>query len=330
MKKTKIIIPALGMLLLSTAASVSGTVAWFSMNNIVSVTGMTVTTKVSSNLQIAETNLEGNYADSLQQARSGILEPASSINAASFWYTVKASGNGAATAQGAEGATTYTAYDEANGTALANSYAGKAKYDAAFNTAYGFGTPSVRTQESDPDNVCYGYIDYSFYLKGGYANAAHRIAMTKCEMQYKGESVYGAVTTAFAWRVGMFAQPCNANDNNSTVTDATAVAAGVKTILKFSSSANQTAGKAVSGADDGALDDVTNANAAAIVDASPTVNTTQRYKVIVRLWLEGEDTTCTTSTFAELTRDWKLDLEFKLGNPSDAGYAGVQAISTIA
>ena len=54
MKKTKIIIPALGMLLLSTAASVSGTVAWFSMNASVTVTGMTVTTKVSSNLQIAE------------------------------------------------------------------------------------------------------------------------------------------------------------------------------------------------------------------------------------------------------------------------------------
>lgn len=48
MKKTKIIIPALGLLLLSTAASVSGTVAWFAMNNTVSATGMEVTAKTDA------------------------------------------------------------------------------------------------------------------------------------------------------------------------------------------------------------------------------------------------------------------------------------------
>ena len=57
MKKTKIVVPALAVLLLSTAASVSGTVAWFSMNTQIKVTGMTVTTKVSSSLQIAENNI---------------------------------------------------------------------------------------------------------------------------------------------------------------------------------------------------------------------------------------------------------------------------------
>ena len=40
MKKTKIIIPALGILLLSTAASVTGTVAWFTAANDVNVTGL--------------------------------------------------------------------------------------------------------------------------------------------------------------------------------------------------------------------------------------------------------------------------------------------------
>ena len=45
MKKTKVIIPALGLLLLSTAASVTGTVAWFSANAQVTATGMTVTAK---------------------------------------------------------------------------------------------------------------------------------------------------------------------------------------------------------------------------------------------------------------------------------------------
>ena len=45
MKKTKIIVPALGMLLLSTAASVTGTVAWFSANAQASATGMNVQVK---------------------------------------------------------------------------------------------------------------------------------------------------------------------------------------------------------------------------------------------------------------------------------------------
>ena len=48
MKKTKVIIPALGLLLLSTAASVTGTVAWFAANTSVTATGMTVTAKSDS------------------------------------------------------------------------------------------------------------------------------------------------------------------------------------------------------------------------------------------------------------------------------------------
>ena len=48
MKKTKVIIPALGMLLLSTAASVTGTVAWFASQATVTATGMSVTVKSDS------------------------------------------------------------------------------------------------------------------------------------------------------------------------------------------------------------------------------------------------------------------------------------------
>ena len=48
MKKTKVIIPALGLLLLSTAASVTGTVAWFAANKTVTAQGMSVTVKSDS------------------------------------------------------------------------------------------------------------------------------------------------------------------------------------------------------------------------------------------------------------------------------------------
>ena len=52
MKKTKVIIPALGILLLSTAASVTGTVAWFSSNASVSATGMSVKARTDEALVI--------------------------------------------------------------------------------------------------------------------------------------------------------------------------------------------------------------------------------------------------------------------------------------
>ena len=62
MKKTKIIIPALGMLLLSTAASVTGTVAWFAVNGSVTAQGMTVAAKTDNAYLIisAGTTLSGN------------------------------------------------------------------------------------------------------------------------------------------------------------------------------------------------------------------------------------------------------------------------------
>ena len=53
MKKTKIIVPALGMLLLSTAASVTGTVAWFAVNTSVTVTGLEVKAKAEGGIVIA-------------------------------------------------------------------------------------------------------------------------------------------------------------------------------------------------------------------------------------------------------------------------------------
>jgi hypothetical protein len=54
MKKSKIIIPALAMLVMSTAATVTGTVAWFTMNTTASAEGMVVAAKTSGSLIIKE------------------------------------------------------------------------------------------------------------------------------------------------------------------------------------------------------------------------------------------------------------------------------------
>ncbi len=378
MKKTKIIIPALGMLLLSTAASVSGTVAWFSMNNSVTVTGMTVTTKVSSNLQISAVNVEANYGDELQQERSGIIEPASTVDGAAFYYTTSASGDGVAkeNTDADEAHKTFKQYGESANPAIANAYAGKANYDAAFNSAYGFANPSVRASQNENDNMCYAYIDYSFYVKGTYASASDLIVLDYCDLAYKNAEGddYGPITTAWAWRVGMFV--AKANEGQEIADSTAAVSNNLVTILDFEDkSLNQNeieivtlsagdtiaantlhkksdlsdealtagtataeqAGKYYKASSENGTPKAVNgqtktsraaigakANAQAKVDANPTALTTQRYKIVIRLWLEGEDVSCTSTTFANLTRNWKLDLRFRQGSAETP----VQYIST--
>lgn len=54
MKKSKIIIPALAMLVMSSAAAVTGTVAWFTMNTTASAEGMSVAAKTNGSLVVKE------------------------------------------------------------------------------------------------------------------------------------------------------------------------------------------------------------------------------------------------------------------------------------
>ncbi len=345
MKKTKIVVPALAVLLLSTAASVSGTVAWFSMNTSINVTGMTVTTKVSSSLQIATSNDDSLFSnDDLSQTRTGILEPASTVDGDSFFYTTNAKSNGDANAD------QYVAYAEAtNELAEAQKTAtGKTYYDHDFNEAYGFdydGTDGTA-------QVSYAYIDYSFYLKANVVGDSQKIVMDKCNILYNN----GALSNEWAWRVALFAHSVNANVNedNDTTTDpqtgalisildlaksknqnevnavvpangtnvsggtyftdkqlttaATSTANGTTTYYQ---SSGETAPKAVSGTNV-APTAVSHPNAAANISSSASGSV--RYKVVVRLWLEGEDVSCTSDTFATLTQSWSLALSFKLGS----------------
>lgn len=55
-KSTKIILPALALLVLGTTAAATGTVAWFAANGVVSATGMQVRCATSKNLLIANVN----------------------------------------------------------------------------------------------------------------------------------------------------------------------------------------------------------------------------------------------------------------------------------
>ena len=306
MKKSKIIAPALGVLVLSTAASITGTVAWFTANNSVSVTGMVVKTKVSSNILIAEdtisstAKLEDSYFGSgpLNQAVKGILEPASTINGTAFYYTTDAKADGDAKSDayvqyGAEAA--LTGDDATN-------------YQDAFSKAYALTKTAAGTLITG-ETGAKPYVDYVFQLR------AQNLEATAVNLKVSNLTLtYGAAADAGkAYRVALFAE-------DISLGTATASATGLVSILKKSDAAYFTADSAVSSTS--ALTTVTRLSANANL-ASIESNATKYYKVVVRLWLEGEDTTCNNATYAALTNSWSLALDIDMGTGS-----GVDALTT--
>ena len=112
MKKTKIIVPALGMLLLSTAASVTGTVAWFSANSQVTATGMTVSAKSDSKLLVinfgesfdasgeATTATSTHAATQLFPVAPAVSLTSANVETAGSWHYAYSSSTATATASG--------------------------------------------------------------------------------------------------------------------------------------------------------------------------------------------------------------------------------------
>ncbi|MBO4284402.1 MAG: hypothetical protein J5958_07255 [Clostridia bacterium] len=301
----KKLIPALALLLVSAVLLATSSFAWFSMNTTVTVTGMEVSTKVGSNLQIATTNTEALYTNGLNQARSAVLEPVSTVDGETFFWhdtTNNVLGSGNSTDQ------VYTEYDE--DTALANAGAGKTNYDDDFVAAYGF-IPTITTS-----NVAYGYVDYSFFLKATNAkNVAQKLSLTRCNLTYKG----GAIGTEKAWRVAVFADATTAG-TDAAADSSIAEAANLITILAPASATYFESGKAADSAS--TRDDVTNLSTAATIDGTVAAGTTVYYQIVVRLWLEGEDTTCNNNTFASLTDDYRLDLQFSISDATGVTVIG--------
>lgn len=330
MKLNKKIAGASAMLLLSATMLGTSTFAWFTMNKTVTVTGMEMKTKVSGNLLICGDNVEADYATAeLSQTRAALLEPVSSVSGAtgSFYYTVDGKANGDARTDA------YTLYSEAaqmtsgvdiisttNNPTRSSSGAGKAAYDAAFNGSNGgYNLPAVAAPTAAYVNG-YGYVDYTFYLKATADTTDKTVNLTKLNLLYQGDSDYEAVSnTDKAWRAAIFVSDITSESHNGDITTDNAVAGNLKGILALAGS--QTQNKAAGGASDQAVNgtganfgDVTYYNASTAFPAIATLSDHQTgyYKVTVRVWLEGEDTTCTSATYALLTNNWKLDAEFSI------------------
>ena len=321
-KALRKLVPAIVMLLVAAAFVGTSTYAWFSMNRTVDVTGMSVTTEVSDFLLISATNANAaSYTTSLTQTREGKLRPVSSKDGISFFYT----GSDNVGADGTARAASYTAYSEAEhqsgeplavDNALANTSAGKTNFDKGFNVAYGAGTtPTTST-------VLYGYIDYVFYIRADNVSAnTEYLTLTKLNLLYDDAALSH---NEEAWRVAVFSQEATEYD---TTGETAIVTTDCKAILAVTGATYNTTGKAVATAS--TVDTVSPLPTANWSLGSVDSGDVGYFKVTVRLWLEGEDSTCTNGTYANLTEAYTLDLSFGLAGAS-AGAAVLVIGSTAA
>ena len=280
----------------------------FSMNTKVTVTGMEVKTKVSSNLLIAADELsstgkvaETNFGSAISQTVKGYLEPVSTVDAVNFFYTLNAKADGAI-----QSGATYIPYNVGSSATDDTTYANK------FSEDYGV-TKTVAGAYATEGDAASAYVDYVFQLKA-VATEESYINLTKVFLVDSN-----AQDTSKAHRIAVFVED---------ITSGTATA-GVGTkqiILTEAGAVNQESGKAVNAV--GGTAAVSYGAYADTTLAHITTAETKYYKVVVRLWLEGEDTTCYNDKFLPLTNAWSIDLEISLSTSSTGAATNITKIWT--
>lgn len=339
------LIPAIGMLTVSAMMLSSSTYAWFTMNKEVEVSGLEMKTKVGSNLLICSDNIEANYSsDRVAFERKALLEPVSTVSGktGSFFYTTDAKATGEKahdeSAAGVADEFKYIAYKEDTALQAADPVTGKYKYDNAFNDKYTIAAADKGS--TDAFKTAYGYVDYVFYLKATGEAADQQLRMTQCDLNYTYDNAATADVTETdpgdnAWRIAVFATDITANGGKGNTGEGAAVGKidpanvaneNAKTILKLSTGENWEENKAVaSETSTGAVTYGTDA----ILDNNIDAGVTKYYKVLVRVWLEGEDKSCNSATYAQLTNAWSLDLDFQLTSATEdaAGKTAVKQIT---
>ena len=310
MKLNKKIAGATAMLMISAAMLGTSTFAWFTMNKTVTVTGMEMKTTVGSNLLVSPDTTEANFKTSLSQSRQALLEPVSTVNGLNYFYTVNAKGNGDAQADD------YVAYSESTALTATDTFANKTKYDATFNgdTKYNITTANPATAAAYQTG--YGYVDYNFYLKASATDANQQVVMTDFNLLYNNATITDTPMADKAWRAAVFVQKlgdANQTSCGTGIAPGESGGASLVSIIKRDGAVNQTANYAISAAAT-APTEIPSANRdqAVVIDDTIAANTTEYYYVVIRVWLEGEDTTCTSQTYATLTNAWQVGTEFKL------------------
>lgn len=277
--KSKVIIPALAMIALTTAASATGTVAWFTANQTVTATGLAATVAAGDNLFIAENNTgflaATSYTAALDYTNSvAALAPVSTVDGVNYYTADSVAANGKSAS-----ATGYTA-----------------------------------VSNNIPATDKAGYIEYDVLLKGtNDGDSAKTVTLNTLALQYQATASAANISGIKAFRVAVLATDngSSAWADGGTFTNNTKdnlTTSDLKAIYAPDGATNFTSGKAVGTGP--ALDTVTYNGAATI--GSIAAGATEYFRVQVRLYVEGEDTTCLNSLFANKTAQWKFDIGFAI------------------
>lgn len=261
MKLSRKLIPAFAMLLVSAIMLTTASYAWFSINNKVTAKGMTVKTTAADSVLIAESALSTTAQEDANKFTTDL--------------TVEGLTGTLSPVSTIDGENFFFIDGknvDAAGNAKTDSYSAYAL--EAFKTAY-----------SNTAADAAGYVDYVFQVK-----ATNASGETPKDLVVTAIDLTGAEAGLPAFRVAVFAQKF---DSAFTET-----AGELVTILKPAAGAYFDDGKAVNSIN--TIGNVTKLGTAATL-GSVAAHSTATYKVVVRLWLEGEDKKCTNDTFANLT-----------------------------
>lgn len=270
MKKSKVLVPALGVLCLGMAAAVTGTVAWFSQNTVVQGSGMNVKSTTATNLVISNQQA-GTYSDSATSdfLFSGTLSPAST------------------TLAGLKTGTFYVADDE------------KVNYDSGRLTAGSVVTTA--TVESSGTPVTASVVKHDFWIKceGAAGTTVENVKLIDLSIDGVNKEISNAVrvgivcgTNAYIYRTTGGDESVQGLKGTGTVTSvdgSNVVKVGETTISEATTAAEEGVGKA---------------------DLLVATLGTDAVEVDVYVWYEGQDTHCKSAyatSNESLAISFKLD-----------------------
>jgi len=285
------------------------------MNKEVTVTGMTMHTKVSENLLIAgdaidDTDIlaDSAFNNSLVQLVDGLIEPVSTVDGKTFYYTAgtNVQGNGAVLNK------TWSLYDPDDTSDFASEYA----LTGADVTA------------------AVGYVDYVYQLKAINGSTASEIRLTGLNLTYGGTEDNDQLAT----RIAVFAEDLGykTGADDSTLIDPAGDMGDTvvkKAIYTIDGAENFSKGEGTSTSLNDAVNSTTT-RADVTYNEKFTLpvgtNQTQYYRIVVRVWLEGEDTTCNNTTFMDLTDKWSVDMQWDLVATATADSGDAAKVDQIA
>ena len=285
MKKTKIIIPALGILLLSTAASVTGTVAWFTAANDVDVSGLQFKAQSEQAIVIANEGKSSWLNSGVSASHDGAGKTFLNTSTANFsdWYHAYSS-------------------NADNGQATVDRVSLVVEKPASSTSATGIGVVDSEDATTE-DGSFHGQNVY--LLNRFYVQSATAVALNGQDLYIKDLAVTGATTNALldaSLRVGfafngadfIFAPVAGASESYTVngTTNVNAITSIPATGYVISGSAG--------------------VNIPAFVN-----NGDGSLEIEVYIWFEGEDVN-NKSAYVYGNMD-QLSITFKLGNQAHQG-----------